>query len=388
MIEKPVLKPVIVCVGHILLDCFVSVSQAQLKNVATLCPDLDPKGIQNSPIHVSSEKMEGILRLLLGDDEPESERGPERCVNMAGVAGGGAKAGRLGRTEMVGRAARTAEGTQAATREGAIRVRAGGGAVNTAVAASILGMDARVLGGAGADKAGRELARLIRAAGPALDARVVQGAATGVFLKLAVQGGEGRAYTVVSPGAAHTIAGAPIIDAIPQNGILWIDGLLIDELLWLQDLANVAHQRGSLVAMDVSTLGNAVENADRLKDFAQHHADYVFANDAEFSALYPFGLSTAPSVISDFSRAPMQSSWIVKQGPAGALCICRDKTNRESHIFRQPTEPLTLEDSTGAGDFFSAGFLHGVICGNDPDQCLREGNDTAGELLLRCNSQL
>lgn len=292
MIEKPVQKPVIVCVGHILLDCFVSVSQAQLSDIVTMCPDLDPKEIQNSPIHVSSERMEGILRQLLGDNGPESKRGPELCVKMAE---------RVGMAESVGMA-------------GAIRLRAGGGAVNTAVAASILGMDARVIGGAGTDHAGRELARLIRAAGPVLDARVAQGAATGVFLKLAVQGIKEGAYTVVSPGAAHTIAGSPLFDEIPQNGILWIDGLLIDELLWLQDLASIAHQRGSVVAMDVSTFGNAVENANRLKDFAQNHADYVFANDAEFSALYPSGLSITRDGVLDSNHATMRSCWVVKQG--------------------------------------------------------------------------
>ncbi len=354
MIEKPVLKPVIVCVGHILLDCFVSISQGQLRDVAALCSELDTRGIQNSPIHVASKTMERIFGLLAGENALKSESGLEHC----------------------------------AKRQSRIKVRAGGGAVNTAVAASILGMDARVLGGAGADHAGRELARLVRAAGPALDARIAQGAATGVFLRLAVQGGAGGVYTVVSSGAAHTIAGSPIIDAIPQDGILWLDGLLVDEFSWLQDLANVAHQRGSLVAIDVSTLGNAVENADSLKDFAQNHADYVFANDAEFSALYPIGLSSVTNGIPDSNHATMQSCWIVKQGPAGALCICLDKTNRKSDIFRQPAEPLTLQDSTGAGDFFSAGFLHGVICSKDPDHCLREGNDIAGKLLLQYNSQL
>jgi sugar/nucleoside kinase (ribokinase family) len=206
---------------------------------------------------------------------------------------------------------------------------------------------------------------------------------------------------VVSPGAAHTIAGTAVNDAVPQGGVLWLDGLLIDALPWLEDLARLAHAKGSLVAMDVSTLGNVIENADRLKKFAQEYADFVFANEAEFSVLFPFGPRGIPvnrktprvvaSPKSLTTINPGHTCWVVKQGQNGAFCAYRDNDHNEIQIVSAPTKPLAPGDSTGAGDFFAAGFLHGAIGGHSfsdclLSDCLKEGNTIAGEILLEQNS--
>lgn len=333
----------IVCVGHVLLDCFASLSDVQFD---CLTRDVAARG---GAVHVSPPIMATLLAELLSLSA--SSPAPARPI----------------------------------------RRRAGGGAVNTAIAAHRLGMDAQVWGSVGGDENGALVADSIKTAGATFHAKLVE-APTGVFLRLASSDGKNK--IIVSPGAAHAISGICIESGeIPERGVLYIDGLLIDSPDWLQGLAQAAHKRRSVVAMDISTIGNAKANAVGLIEFSRRCCDYVFANEEEFSALFPGDIGP---------EALGSARWVVKLGSQGARCIMTKPNSgivagstgtatplplpsRERAIIERPTPPLSVQNPVGAGDFFSAGFLRAALSGEPVDACLDGGNAVAAQFLQAQN---
>lgn len=340
--------PAIVCVGHVLLDCFAFLSDAQFD---FLTRDV---AVGGGAVHVAPPIMETLLAELLS--LPAAPPAPV-CR---------------------------------------IRRRAGGGAVNTAVAARRIGMDTQVWGSVGADANGALVADSIKTAGATFRAKVAD-TSTGVFLRLASRDGKNK--ILVSPGAAHAISGTPIEpDELPECGVFYIDGLLIDSPDWLRGLAQAAHGRHSAVAMDISTIGNAKANADGLIGFSRRYCDYVFANEEEFSALFPADIG--PGALGN-------ARWVVKLGARGARCImtkpesvaaaggeivpplaaARRSPSRKLVIIEKPTSQLSVQNSVGAGDFFSAGFLHAALSDAPVEACLDGGNSVAAKFLLAQNQE-
>lgn len=55
----------------------------------------------------------------------------------------------------------------------------------------------------------------------------------------------------------------------------------------------------------------------------------------------------------------------LKLGEKGALLLWKGE------VYRCPPHPVKAVDTTGAGDCFDAGFIHGWLCGESPERCLR-----------------
>lgn len=71
-----------------------------------------------------------------------------------------------------------------------------------------------------------------------------------------------------------------------------------------------------------------------------------------------------------------QTCVVIKLGRNGAI------GSRDGEIVHAPGYPVDVVDTTGAGDSFAAGFVHGMLLGRDLVTCLRFGN-AAGALSTR-----
>ena len=233
---------------------------------------------------------------------------------------------------------------------------AGGGVAIMGKASRALGLGVDLWACVGNDGQGEYLKNELARFGIAFHS-VASEKPTGIFCSLVIENGEKR--IVVSPGAAKDIRGYFLPpEALISGNVLYIDGLLIDSPEWLGELAGRAREKGMIVALDVSTPGNARRFPAEILRFSAAYCDYVFANEEEFEALS----SASSPGLSDFPN------WIVKRGRRGAALV-----HGASRIETEALATKTVDD-TGAGDAFAAGFLYGVLEGFDGETCLRMGN--------------
>ena len=298
----------IMAIGHVLADAFGKGGEAFIERF----------GRQSSPSHISAEQMEGFFATL--------SKGPDLLAEP-------------------------------------LTWKAGGGIVNMARVALALGIKTELWGSVGRDERGRSLREEMVRAG-AVTRFIESPSPTGVFCAIVLEGND-KSITV-SPSAARDIRGADIqIDALHDGWILYVDGLLIDELPWLGLLAEKALSRNMRIALDLSTPANAKHHARELYGFAEAYCEVVFANEAEFEAMS----------IAHFDFADSRPIWVVKKGGQGASSYSRGKK------LHADTTRIDAAFDIGAGDAFSAGFLLGFMEGLGREACLRMGNAVASAAL-------
>jgi sugar/nucleoside kinase (ribokinase family) len=95
-------------------------------------------------------------------------------------------------------------------------------------------------------------------------------------------------------------------------------------------------------------------------------ADIVFVNESEAQALT--GMTNTAEALSMLAERTACS--VVKQGSAGATAV-RGTERVHAGTFR-----VDVVDTTGAGDSFAAGFVHGLLTKQSLGECLLLANAT------------
>jgi len=252
----------------------------------------------------------------------------------------------------------------------------GGSAANTIVGLASFGARAAFVGKVKDDGLGRAFAHDIRAAGVTFaTAPASAGPSTGRCYVLVTPDGERTMNTYL--GAAQDLDPADIdADTIAASRVVYLEGYLWDPKHAKEAFlkaAKIAHQAGRKVALSLSD----AFCVDRWRDeFLQlmrlRHVDLIFANEAELHSLYQssdFDAAIA-ALRSDIDLA------VVTRSEKGCLVIGPDG------IEAVPAFPVErVVDTTGAGDLFAAGFLHGLARGADDRTCGRLGALAAAEVI-------
>ena len=125
----------------------------------------------------------------------------------------------------------------------------------------------------------------------------------------------------------------------------------------------------ALVSFDVNFRPRLWDPADAgpaLRRLAEA-ADIAIVGRDEAETLW--GTSTPERIREHLSAAPVV---VVKDAEVGATHFEDDRT-----VF-EPSEPVDLMESVGAGDGFAAGYLTAVLDGAEPEVALRLGHLVAG----------
>jgi len=252
----------------------------------------------------------------------------------------------------------------------------GGSAANTIVGCASLGGRAAFVGKVKDDELGRVFAHDIRAAGVAFDtAPASEGPSTARCYVLVSPDGERTMNTYL--GAAQDLHPRDIDpEAIAASAITYLEGYLWDPKhakdAFLKAAA-AAHEARRTVAL---TLSDAF-CVDRWRDeflglVHDGTVDLLFANEAELRSLYQTAdFDTALAALRREARLA-----VVTRSENGCVVVSRDQ------VLAVPAAPVErVVDTTGAGDLFAAGFLHGVAQGAGHERAASLGALAAAEVI-------
>lgn len=255
----------------------------------------------------------------------------------------------------------------------------GGSAANTIHALSVLGDTTGYIGAIGDDDTGRFFAEQAQTRGIETHLAIIAGEPTGTANALVTPDHERTFATHL--GAAPQLGVALKEVDLTQYDILHIEGYLLQDQLQLEEILRAAKIAGLMVSYDLASWNIVLDHHDLIVDLIREYVDIAFANEEEAAA---FSGKQDPEA-SLRLLASMTNIAIVKVGKDGALGMSR-ATGDE--IIRVSGLEKSVVDTTAAGDFFAAGFLHGLIHGKNLSTCLDYGNRTAGEVIQVFGTQV
>lgn len=124
----------------------------------------------------------------------------------------------------------------------------------------------------------------------------------------------------------------------------------------------LAKQVGAKVSFDLASLEIASRFRKRILSLIPHYVDILFANEDETRALT--GLEPESGCIALKELCEIAVVSIGKNG-----CF----VGHGAHCNHYPAFPVKPLDTTGAGDLFASGFLHGYLQGKELSECARYG---------------
>ena len=259
---------------------------------------------------------------------------------------------------------------------GPAREISGGSAANTLAGLAALGSRCAFIGQVADDQLGEVFAHDVRAGG--------------ISFATPVRAGDpptARCLIFVSPDGQRTMntyLGASQFlpaDALDEAVIADAEVLYLEGYLWDPEEPRAAMRRaidaargaGRKVAFTLSDAFVISRHGDDFRALIEGGLiDILFANHIELAALT--GLDDLNAGIAALSGKV--GTLVVTRGADGAVAA------RGSERCEVPAQPVAhVVDTTGAGDLFAAGFLHGHVNGRDLRDCLTLGSICAAEII-------
>jgi sugar/nucleoside kinase (ribokinase family) len=213
--------------------------------------------------------------------------------------------------------------------------------------------------------------------------------AVGVKFRPGARDGEaptGRCIIVVTPDAERTMntfLGASSLlgiddldtEAVAAGKVLYMEGYLFDRdeaKAAFRHAAGVAHDAGRMVSLTLSDSFCVDRHRDDFLALVDDEVDLLFGNEAELIALYQ--TETFEQAVAELRQHCEFAAITV--GERGSIIV----TDHE--LIQVPAMPVRkVVDTTGAGDLYAAGFLHGLTTGRSLPECGRLGSIAAGEVI-------
>ena len=246
----------------------------------------------------------------------------------------------------------------------------GGSADNTIRAMARLGSEVGFIGKVGHDNTGDRFEQALRNLG--IEGKIFRGESpSGKCISLVSPDGERTMLTYL--GAAAEMHAEDITPTIFDGyDCLYIEGYLVQEHSLIETAIRTAKEQGLQVAIDLASFNVVEENLEFLRGIVAKYIDIVFANEDEARV---FSGEEEPINALQFI-SEMCDLVVVKIGTKGALIKHKGEV---IHIGIMAAAKRV--DTTGAGDFYAAGFMYGLCEGLSLRQCGTIGAITAGKVI-------
>jgi sugar/nucleoside kinase (ribokinase family) len=244
----------------------------------------------------------------------------------------------------------------------------GGSAANTIHGLSLLGVSTGFIGSIGKDETGDFFENDLRNAG------------VNTYLSRR-QSPTGTAIALITPDSERTFAthlGAAIeLNAEDLNAsdfvgydILYLEGYLIINKPLIITACKLAKANKMKIALDLASYNVVEAKLSDFKEIIEQFVDIIFANEEEAKAFT--GLDAKTSV---FRLSELCETAVVKIGSEGSWI------KRGEEVIKIGTIPVTLKDTTGAGDLYASGFLYGIAINDTLENCGLYGAILSGKVI-------
>jgi len=168
------------------------------------------------------------------------------------------------------------------------------------------------------------------------------------------------------------------IDVVKNSEIIFLEGYLWDE----GDPKNAfdkAIQNSNKVAMSLSDLFCVERHKTHFLDLVKNKLNITFANEQEILSL--IDNKNFDEVIS-FGKQ-LGKLIIITRGEKGSMAI-----NGNEVVEYEIQKNLKVIDTTGAGDLFAAGFLHGHVNNLSIKDSLKKGTEMSSKVIQQIGARL
>lgn len=252
----------------------------------------------------------------------------------------------------------------------------GGSAANTAYALANLGGLAGYIGKVGKDEMGEFYEKELKKQG--VETRMLTGELP-----------SGVASTFISPDGERTFAtylgssGTICADDLHRSmfdgySYLYIEGYLLQDHDLVVRAIQLAKEAGMQICLDMASYNIVEAERSFFDSLITKYVDIVFANESEarmYTGKEP--MEALQEIASKCSIA------VVKVGKDGSL------VKKGTEIIEVAPHPIRkVVDTTGAGDYYAAGFLYGLTCGYSLEKCAQISSIVAGSVIQHVGTNL
>ncbi|MCP4973030.1 MAG: adenosine kinase [Prochlorococcus sp.] len=253
----------------------------------------------------------------------------------------------------------------------------GGSAANTLVGLAQLGGKAGFIGRVKNDQLGRIFSHDIRSVGARFETPAANdGPSTA------------RCLIVVTPDAQRTMCtylGASVqldpedldLSMVREAKVLYLEGYLWDSPAAKQAFiaaAEVCKASGGQVALSLSDGFCVDRHRESFLELVDGHVDVLFANDSEITSLYQ---SPSFEAAVEEVKGRCQVAALTRSKDGSVVLAGDQRWDIPAYTLGE------LVDTTGAGDLYAGGFLHGYTQGEAIDACGRLGSLCAGQVVTQ-----
>lgn len=235
----------------------------------------------------------------------------------------------------------------------------GGSAGNTVCALAALGANPGFIGKVGQDETGTFFGDTLRQRG--VNALLATcDLPSGIASTFISTDGERTFGTYL--GAAATLRAEDLSRKMFAGyNYLYIEGYLSQDHDLMLRAVQLAKEEGLQVCLDMASYNVVEAERDFFDQLIVKYVDIVFANESEALAYT--------------GKAPHEALEEI----ASKCSIAVVKTGKEGSLVKKGTEVIQLLscpidnvlDTTGAGDFYAAGFMYGLTCGYSLEKCVQ-----------------
>ena len=167
-------------------------------------------------------------------------------------------------------------------------------------------------------------------------------------------------------------------DAVKQSEIIFLEGYLWDEGS-PKNAFDKAIKNANKVAMSLSDQFCVDRHKSHFLNLVKNKLDITFANEQEIISLIE--AKNFDDVV-NFARQ-LKKLIVVTRGEKGSIAI-----NGEEIVEINAQKNLKIQDLTGAGDLFAAGFLHGHMNNLSIKESLKKGTELSSKIIQQIGARL